>query len=164
MLVTSIIFFSPASNYFAASENNDAIDLNYELIRGWDVFFNRTIYGQPLSFGGKPLENYLARLLNIKNTYAWRLLSPGILFVVIYLISFFYSVRILLSKNSIKNYGLSVYLTVLFLAVNIFYVSVVGILAEAGENQRHRFMVEPLTWILFAFFIQNALINRKSKL
>ena len=58
------------------------------------------------------------------------------------------------------KYGLAIYLTVLFLVINVFYVSAVGILAEAGENQRHRFMVEPLNWILFAFFIQDVVVKK----
>jgi hypothetical protein len=66
-------------------------------------------------------------------------------------------------KNARSIYGNAVYLMVVFLVINILYVSAVGILAEAGENQRHRFMIEPLNWILFALFIQNIFLKKKSK-
>lgn len=162
VIATGIIFFSPASNYFAASENNNTIYLNYQLVKKWDVFFDRIVYGQPLSWGGKILQNYLTRSLNIKETYAWRLLSPGLFLIVMHLISIFYGFKIIFQKNAILKYGSAVYLTVIFLVVNILYVSAVGILAEAGENQRHRFAVEPFVWVMFAFFIQNNLFKRLS--
>jgi len=101
------------------------------------------------------LQNLLANFLNIKKTYAWRLLSPGLFLIVMHLISIFYGLRIIFQKNAFAVYGRAVYLMVVFLVLNIFYVSAVGILAEAGENQRHRFMVEPFVWVMFAFFIQN---------
>jgi hypothetical protein len=162
-LVTSIIFFSPASGYFAASENNNAVDLNYPLVKKLDILFNKIVYGQPLAWGGERLQDYLANLLHIKKTQAWRLLSPGIFLVAVYLISILYGLRIMFQKNASSIYGNAVYLMVVFLVINILYVSAVGILAEAGENQRHRFMIEPLNWILFALFIQNVFLKKKSK-
>lgn len=161
LVVTTIIFFSPASGYFAASENNNAIDVNYQLVKKWDILFDRLIYGQPLSWGGDKLKNYLSQTLNIKSTQAWRLLSPGILLIAVYLISTIYGLSIIFRKNSISINGLSFYLTITFIIINVLYVSAVGILAEAGENQRHRFIIEPFVWVLFSMFIQSIIFRNK---
>lgn len=160
-IVTSIIFFSPASGYFAASENNNVVDINYQTIKTWDILFNRFIFVQPLSWGKEKLKLSLAHSLNIKETQVWRLLSPGVFLIAMYFISLMYGLKVIFEKNAISKYGLSIYLTIIFLVLNILYISAVGILAEAGENQRHRFMSEPLTWILFAYFINAVMLKIK---
>jgi len=165
IIATGIIYFAPASNYFAPSGGGDgSVDPNYALIRRWDVFYNKIIYGQPLSWGGERLQNYISDILNIRKTQAWRLLSPGIFIVVVYLVSFIYGLKVIFQKNAIFVYGRDVYITIIFLVLNIFYVSAVGILAEAGENQRHRFMIEALVWVLFALFIQDTFLKKRVKL
>lgn len=162
IVVTAIIYFAPGSNYFAPSADGNGVEINYQIIKKWDVLFDRIIYGQPLSWGGETLQNKLADYLHIKKTQAWRLLSPGILLIVEHFIAVLYGLKVLFKKNALIVHGPMVYLTVMFLVMNILYVSAVGILAEAGENQRHRFMIEPLNWILLAFFVQNVFLRKKS--
>jgi hypothetical protein len=43
----------------------------------------------------------------------------------------------------------------LFMAYNIFFVTVVGNLMDIGENNRFRFTVDPFILILLVFFLRN---------
>jgi hypothetical protein len=157
---TAIVFFAPVSNYL--SSNLNGVYPNYEAIKYWDKIYGSIVYGQPLIIGGNNLVNYLSDVLNIKPTQAWRLLSPGLFIVLVYLIAIVHSVRLVIAKGAFVKYGPVIYLSVVFMLLNILYVSAVGILCEAGENQRHRFMIEPFCWILFAMFINDILrVNKK---
>lgn len=44
-------------------------------------------------------------------------------------------------------------LTLLFIWLNILYVSVIGNMMETGENNRFRFNIEPISWIAFAVIL-----------
>lgn len=159
---TTVVFFAPVSNYL--SSNLNGVYSNYEAIKYWDKIYGSLVYGQPMIIGDNKLINYFANVLNIKPTQAWRLLSPGLLVVLVYLIAIVHSVRLVVARGALVRYGLAIYLSVIFMLLNILYVSAVGILCEAGENQRHRFMIEPFCWILFAHFIQTRFLSKPKEL
>jgi hypothetical protein len=159
-VVTSIIYFAPSSNYFAPSRESSIVELNYGIIQKWDNLYNRFIYGQPLAWSPNKLKNYLTNKFQIKPTESWRLLSPGLLLILLYGFTIIYSIKSTFQKNAVKKLGRSEHLTILFLLLNILYISTVGILAEAGENQRHRFTSEAFVWILFAIVIQDLILNK----
>ncbi len=48
-------------------------------------------------------------------------------------------------------------ITLLYCVFTVVFVSVIGNSLEVGENQRFRFLSEPLTWVLMALTIDRAL-------
>jgi len=162
-VVAGIIYFAPASNYFVGSENQDTLDKNYPIVQKYNRWFDRIVYWQPLALGGDSLKMYVANRLDVKPTEAWRLLSPGILLIAMHIFSVFYALGLLFLNRKSLQQNRALYLTVSFLMLNILYVTAVGILAELGENQRHRFMVEPMVWILLAVFVNRAILKKNTK-
>lgn len=47
----------------------------------------------------------------------------------------------------------SIATTLIFIWLNVMYVSCIGNLLEIGENNRFRFMIEPVSWVVFASFL-----------
>ncbi len=48
--------------------------------------------------------------------------------------------------------------TLLFIWFNVIYVAVMGNLLETGDNNRFRFMTEPISWVIFALFLSKTLV------
>ncbi|MFC2130798.1 hypothetical protein ACFLSQ_05140 [Bacteroidota bacterium] len=141
-----LYFRSPTDYKYFHNDNRDKID-NY------DRLFNKYIYGQqdvytPLSDGEKEEiklgENAYMNLLN----YTGRL---SVIFSLLLIIFIFY---LLTNINSKKLYFDRAQKAVLvYIIFNIFYVMIIANIFETGENNRFRFLIEPLHYILFAFLI-----------
>ena len=54
-------------------------------------------------------------------------------------------------------------LTLLFLLINIIYVTLAGNFFEMGENNRFRFVIDPFVLIILGLFIHNGLLKIKQK-
>lgn len=159
VIAGGIIFFAPASNYL--SSNLQEVSPNYEAIQWIAKPYEWLVYGQPLSFVSNDMLGGFADRLGIAPTQLWRLLSPGILIFAMYMLSLVYGGMIICRKKLREKMSNAEYAVVLFLLLNILYVTAVGMLFEVGENQRFRFMIEPFCWILVLLYIKNRLSNRR---
>jgi hypothetical protein len=135
LLGSFYIYSLPSSDYSFLEGNRKHIQL-------LDRFYNIVFCGQ------------LDR--NRKNV-----LSMGLFLIIGYFIAIIYGLRLTLKALSRKHRDLPFALTVLFLWINIVYVTLVGNSIEIGENNRFRFMIDPFFLIILGLFIQRRF--KKSK-
>lgn len=115
--------------FFRSAADSPWLGRNAEKIRGWSRIWNRAVYGQLRPFRGA-LSGWSVGWLLVAGTLA------GLVF----------GIRRALGGDR----------TVLFLLLAVLYVAVVGNGLELGENERFRFLVEPLQWTLLALGIESA--------
>jgi hypothetical protein len=131
--------------YFHAASDFDLTTGNRDVISVFDLWWNRFFYGQ-----WKNDETSIERnsSMSIEHVGWW------------IVVSFFIVVAgsiILLWKNR-RDPAEPENLLVLFMAYNIFFVTLVGNLMDIGENNRFRFTVDPFILVLFIFLLRNMVI------
>ncbi len=124
--------------YFHSSSDNEFLNANSSristLVNAWDVFF----YGQVRK--GEDIAAYL-RLgaPYYPDAVAW-------LVVIVFLCAVLFGLFML--ARQCQNLPEPIRLSLLFIWWNIVYVAVVGNLFDLGENNRFRFVVDPLMYTL----------------
>ncbi|MCX6784712.1 MAG: hypothetical protein NTV81_02105 [Candidatus Komeilibacteria bacterium] len=156
---TAVIFFSPGSSHFSSQQNPPYN--NYAILQNWDKFYGLFVYGEPLAWGGQKLLNYVSTAANIRPTQAWRFLVIGLFLTIIYLLGLVYGLIVVCRRKFFIKPDLPHDLIVGFLLFNIIYVTAIGILVEAGENQRHHLMIESFGWILLALILQKFVFDKR---
>ena len=131
------IYFHSPSDYDHTLENRRQIK---ELDRWW----NRLFYGQWQSN-----ETSIGRNLSMSAENVGWCIIVSFVVVIVCSILYLWKNRAQLSKP--------LYLLVLFMLVNILFVSTVGNLMDIGENNRFRFVVDPFLLILFVFFLRTGI-------
>lgn len=119
------------SIYFRSSSDNYFLKVNRDRILGYNRAFDRIIYGKSGADG----------------QIAWFLLA-GIPLLLIF------SIRILVQGEQDNNAATKV--TLLFMTMNVLYVTIVGNALETGENNRFRFEIDPFLYVLLAVLLDHS--------
>ncbi|MFL7871973.1 MAG: ArnT family glycosyltransferase [Anaerolineales bacterium] len=134
LIQSAYIYFHSANDYEHVLGVRQPVD-------GLDTVWNRLFYGQ--WHKGETFANLGAAIL--PDHVAW-LLVIGFLFVVL-------RAPIYLWKNRALIFSRPRHLLILFMAWNILFVSIAGIMLDIGENNRFRFVIDPFLLLLSVFFI-----------
>ena len=128
--IESWLFYAKSSSdYFMIQRRQDRI-------LGWEKLYDYLFYGKvPRDFKGQH-SIYL---------FLW----IGLPLVVLY------GLRIFFKNKPSEIYDFSQRFVILFIVFNIVYVALVGNLLECLENNRFRFMTDPLALTLFALLCNN---------
>lgn len=116
--------------------------------------YNLIIYGQINSLSSL---DYNEQIKIAEKSFLNKISYIGILAVLLILIQIFFYLYLFIKKkinSSNKN-------ILLFIFINIFYVTLVVNSIEIIENNRMRFYIEPLLFILFGYFISYLYMNIK---
>jgi hypothetical protein len=132
--------------YIHSPSDFDLITPNRLKIQELDLWWNRLFFGQ-----WQTNESSGARLslFSAQNVGWWIAIA---LLTSIFGSGFFLWKR--RNQLSTPENGL-----MLFMLVNILYVTLIGNVMEIGENNRFRFVIDPLILILFVFFIKNLMAS-----
>jgi hypothetical protein len=128
--------------YFHSSSDFDLIAGNRDILGAFDLWWNRLFYGQ-----WKSDETSIDRNSSISVEHVGWWIVVGFLIVAVGSIIFIW-------KNC-RHLTEPENMLVLFMAYNIFFVTVVGNLMDIGENNRFRFTIDPFILILLVFFLRN---------
>ena len=142
--------FTPPSEYGAFTSNRNHI-------KGLDRLYNTVFYGQILSRVDPNLKKH-----SIIEYYAKKLLSKSLFLMIWFVILVFYGFFLVSNALFKKPIDLPFASTVLFLWINIIYVTSVGNFIESGENHRFLFMITPFLLILLGLFINHIFIKYKT--
>jgi len=130
-------YFLPASDYVFLEDNRTHI-------RTYDRIFNLLVHGQYLMDDQPRLkEAGLGR----------KLLNISFFMVLGYSFFIFYGLFLIIRGLKRKPKDGFFPLTILFLWLNILYVTLVGNAFEVGENNRFRFLIDPFFIILLGVFL-----------
>jgi len=130
--------------YFHSASDFDLITGNRDHIFTFDLWWNRLFYGQ-----WKSDETSIERnsSMSIEHVGWWIVMS--FLIVIAGSVIFLWRNRWHLAEPET--------MLVLFMAYNIFFVTLAGNSMDIGENNRFRFTIDPFILILFVFFVQNTI-------
>lgn len=136
------------ANYFQTTSSYQFLQINRQKILGIDSLYNRILYLQ--SVGPPRLNSRPGTFISFYQPITHRPFSRTlvILFLVCAIWLPFISTRLMRRP---ETYAAGA--AYLFIWLNVMYVSCVGNLLEIGENNRFRFMIEPVSWIVLAGFI-----------
>jgi hypothetical protein len=133
----------------SASDYNHTYDIR-KPIDEWDTTWNRLFYGQ-----WQKDESVSERVSAFSLDHVAWWLAVGFLIVITATPVYLWRQR---TGYQNLDYGL-----ILFIFWNIFFVFAAGILVEFGENNRFRFVIDPLILLLDAFFVIRAIENIRYK-
>jgi hypothetical protein len=133
-------YFVPSSNYLFVEDNRSRIET-------FDRIYSLVVLGQPLPYNTVRNEKGSTRYLVTTLLTLSIVLLVALPFLTIYGWSF--SRRLFMSVPDASP----VALTVLFLIVNIVYVTVVGNAFEMAENNRFRFTIDAYLFALAGLFL-----------
>jgi len=140
-------------NYFKSSSDNISLEPNRRHLLFIDGVYNRLFYGRA---GWNPSR--IRRWLGIETNrtlYTCFFLLFWCPFLVIY------SVKVVLKPNpQDSELSRNRRITILYICFSIVYVAMIGNSFEIGENNRFRFMTDPLYLVLFGLFFQYFVIRR----
>jgi hypothetical protein len=134
LLRSYFIFFLPSADY-------DFLDANREHVQPIDRFYDIVFYGRLVYDSKPPIEKE-------------NILNMGLFLIIGYSVSVFYGLRLTLDTLSGKHKNLPFALTALFLWINIIYVTLIGNAFEILENNRFRFVIDPLFLIILGVFLE----------
>jgi hypothetical protein len=133
-------YFLPASNYYY-------LDANRKHIRGFERIYNLIFCGQlmPYDAGTKDetSEGYVGE----------RMLTRGWLLVIGLPLLCIYGFLLLRSLPAGWAISSPFALTLLFMLLNILYVTIIGNAVEIGENQRFRFTIESFLVVMVGLLV-----------
>jgi len=130
--------------YFLPSGDPLFFTDNWAHIRNYDRVFNLLVYGRLLTDDRIRLrEEGLVR----------KLFNTGIFMVLGYSFLIFYGLFLIIKGLKGKPKDWSFLLTILFIWLNILYVTLIGNAFEVGENNRFRFLIDPFFIILLGVFL-----------
>ena len=137
------VFFLPASEYAFLKGNR-------ERVQGLDRFYS-------LVFTGRLLEDARPALKDPNVGVVRKFLNMGLFLVAGYGIAAFYGLVLALRALRRKPMDAPLALTVVFLWINIVYVTLVGNSFEVGENNRFRVMIDPFMTVMVALFLNEGI-------
>lgn len=139
----------PASDYWYLEKNR-------QRIQRWDTFYKRVFLGQFITPYWKKDEqknlSYYLKKIGMSGVF----LVCGIPLLFIY--SIVVTVKAFLQRPLNSSYAL----TLLFLCLNIVYVTLISNLTELGENYRFRFLIEPFFLIFLGLLLEKGINKIKS--
>jgi hypothetical protein len=135
--------------YFHSTSDSDFLYVNWVKIQGFDMWWNRLVYGQWNS--GETLSDRMMTK-SAKNI--------GWVIIIAFCFSIIWCVRHL--YKNISEITNAQNMLVLFMLYNIVFVTLIGNMMEVGENNRFRLSIDPFIMCLFAFGIKGLLNANKS--
>ncbi len=141
-------------NYFRPSGNYWFLKGNRKHIQNMDRFYNLIFYGQLLNN-----DNPILKDGTIIQYDTHKFLNMGLFLVIGYPILAFYGFFLTLKAFSRNPIDLPFALTMLFIWINIIYVTLVGNSFELHENNRFRFMIDPFFLVFLGLFINTVLLR-----
>ena len=135
-MVKSAFFYLRAPNefYMLRSQN--------EKMAPYETFFRRAFYGEVRDYPEHATKAYDANFeehVLDSTPFVMLILIPAILFFGLRRI-----IRVLRSREAVN----AAQLTLAFIAINLLYVSLISNIFEMGENNRIRFMMDPMFLVL----------------
>jgi hypothetical protein len=127
--------------YFHSASDFEPVVENREHIRALDTAWNRLFYAQWQSD-----ESSIDRNVSRSPAHVGWWIATALVAVVIMAIRF-------IRKRHLEDRHV---LVVSFMLFNILFVTVAGNLLDIGENNRFRFVIDPLIVMLLAFLLQNS--------
>jgi hypothetical protein len=132
--------------YFHSASDFDLTMGNRSRILPFDLWWNRIFYGQ-----WKSDETSIDRNSSMSMEHVgWWIVVSFLIVTDGSIISIWKNRRDLAEPEN---------MLILFLAYNIFFMTVVGNLMDIGENNRFRYAIDPFLLILFVFFLRKMLIK-----
>lgn len=145
----SLYLFRPSSEYFVFNQKR-----NRTQIRAFEDLYYIILLG-------KVPESKINELTS--NRYLRFILGNGF-FLLLWIPTFAIYGLYLLYKCVLRRFGDPAFkLTIIFMIVNIIYLTLVGNLFEHGENNRFRFVIEPFMIIITVLLINDLLTWLKRK-
>jgi hypothetical protein len=114
-----------------------------------EAFWDRLFYGQFSDYQGK-LDN---RWISDWRYIAWWL-------VIAYVVSMVYGMKTVLNRNQTDRSQTAV---IAFITFTILYFSVLANFFDLGENNRFRFTLDPIVFLLFGKLFQEFVVRWKRK-
>jgi hypothetical protein len=137
-MLSSGVYFVPASRW------GTILEPNRQQIASLDRFYNVVFYGQPV---------YVPPDATGNTRLAWH--SVGLSLVVgLPLLLLYGTWR---GWKAMRQEQQAAALTIFFLCLTILYITLVGVLFEQSENNRFRFMIDPLLVVLLGVALSDAL-------
>ena len=131
--------------YFKASSDYSGLSPNLEHIPRWNAAVEKYVYGKLLIDPSAVMTPSL-RTDTSYHHYLYLTLALGLPLLLVY------AVWRLVFGNA--RFSIEQRLLFAFLCFNILYVACIGNLLEMGENNRFRFMSDPLYLVIFAMFVE----------
>lgn len=165
VLTAFVIYFWPSNEYDHINEFRKGDAKGVVIIENmYDVLF----YGQFLNITN---PNKLAPIIYISHladfnfiTYFGAFLtSIGFYIVMVILILFRFGYKLIKRSFAVKPFNLPYTLTLMFIWLNIIYVTLTSNFLEVGENERFRFTIDAFYIILLALFIESKIRRRRNK-
>jgi hypothetical protein len=146
-------YFLPSSEFWYFRKNS-----NYRHIQGWNRFYNIIFYGKFFRY-----NTYRGDKESIVLYYAKKFMRTSFFLLIGFLVLGFYGWRFILYSLSKKITDTPSFLTILFLLINVIYVTLTSNLLSIFDNQRYRFMIDPFILVLLGLFLKDVfIINRTS--
>jgi len=149
-LATGWLIFglSPAEYWF--------LEPNRSRIAGWDRLWSAFVYGVPAAWSsaGTKVDRKDRSDVAFRIGYLWMLLAIAALGLAIHR-----GVRDLLDEGGDRARGICL----LFMASNVLWVAIVGNALDYRENNRIRFVVEPMIVVMIAWAIDQLLRARDAR-
>jgi hypothetical protein len=136
-------------HYFQSSSDYVFVESNRQKIAGINALYDTVFYGK-LPFDLSQVDILPLNPGGVRFVYLF--LPVGLPFVLLY------ALRIVLHWKQIKMPSMAQIVLVLYMCFNIVYVAFVGNLLEVGENNRFRFMTDPLYLVLAGLFVQRTVV------
>jgi hypothetical protein len=143
------IYFFPSSDYIFFEGNRSRIDR-------LDQFYDRVLYGQIVPHGGPAWGEERS-----DGSRTQRLSHMGFFLIVGFGVFVLYGWH-RLRQAWRRPESDAFLLTLLFIYINVIYVTLVGNCVEIGENNRFRFIIDPFILTGLALFL-NALFKRSGR-
>lgn len=136
------------ANYFETTSCYQFLQINGSKIATMDGFYNKYIYFQynrPARANSRP-----GTFISFFQPNTHRPFAPMV--VVLFVVAAVWlPIRFWQLRADSKTFAEGA--AYLFIWLNVMYVSCAGNFLEIGENNRFRFMVEPVSWIVLAAFV-----------
>jgi len=132
------IFFIPADNYYF-------LRLNRKKLKTLARIFNAVLLGQ---FNDR--LNTSLRRSNPVTFYLQSFTNTGFILIAAYILAFIYGILLLRRRHPLSQ-------SYFFLWLTLLYAFLVGNFTEVGENNRFRFVLDPLLFPFIGLFIQSLL-------
>jgi len=144
------LFFSlPASDLYFLKDNRARLGV-------WSTLWNRLVYGQLLTMPDTTAYSISRKTLSGPRV----LLCPGYLLMAAFVTAMAGGTLIALGAAWGKAKDTPVAIVLVFLIATIAYATLVGNGLEVGENNRFRFMIDPLWLVLLGVVVDRAIQAR----
>ncbi len=151
------IYFYPSNDYFALGNE---LNVNRKKLFYLVKFYNIVFYGQLLNIH----DISFAQEYDSGENYSRSYVKIGFFLLAGYIIVLIYGIYLIAKMYMKKSMNTPYSLTLIFLFLNILYVTCVSNLFETGENNRFRFMIDPFVLVFLGLILHNGMkkIMKKS--